>query len=63
MCGCVEEILIEGVIPRMPRGSLILMSCHPPRFLGCLFISISKRSQNSRYIYIYKKVRKGLDEK
>ena len=26
MCGCVEKVLIQGVIPCMPCGSLILMS-------------------------------------
>ena len=28
--------------------------CLPPRFLGCLFISNPKRSQNSKDIYIRK---------
>ena len=26
MCGCVEKVLIQGVIPCMPRGLLILKS-------------------------------------
>ena len=26
MYGCVEKVLIQGVIPCMPRGSLILVS-------------------------------------
>ena len=33
--------------------------CRPPQFLGCLFISKAQKSQNNKYIYIYKKVRKG----
>ena len=32
--------------------------CRPPRFLGCLFISKAKNSQNSKYIYI-RKLEKG----
>ena len=26
MYGCVEEVLIEGVVPCMPRGSRIMVS-------------------------------------
>ena len=34
-------------------GSGFRCPCRPPRFLGCLFISISKRSKNIEYINIY----------
>ena len=58
MYGCVEEDLIQSVVPCMPRGSRIMISCHPPQFLGCLFISKAKKIIEKQ-VYIYKKVRKG----
>ena len=40
----------------MGRG--LWCPCRPPRFLGCLFISKAKKSQNNKYIYI-RKLEKG----
>ena len=43
MYGCVEKVLIQGVIPCMPRGSLILVS-----------LSSSSISRMPIHIYIKK---------
>ena len=62
MCGCSEEVLIQDVVPCMPRGSLILVSLSSssvPR----MPIDIYIKKITEQQIYIYKKVRKGLDAK
>ena len=62
MRGCSEKVLIQGIVPFIPRGSWILMSLSSssvPRMP--ILISIQKDHITSS-IYIHKKVRKGLDE-
>ena len=62
MCGCSEKVLIQGVVPCMPRGSRILMSLSSssvPRIPIHIYIKKIIEQQ----VYIYKKVRKGLDKK
>ena len=60
MCGCVEEVLIQDVIPCMPHGSLILMSLSSssvPRMP--IHIYIKKITEKQIYIYIYIYIRKS----
>ena len=55
MCGCVEKVLIQGVIPCMSRGSLILMSLSSssvPRIP--IHIYIKKITEQQIFIYIRK---------
>ena len=56
MCGCVEEVLIQGVIPYMPCGSLILVSLSSssvPRVPIHIYIKNITKQQIYIYIYIY----------
>ena len=62
MCGRSEKVLIQGVVPCMPRGSQILMSLSSssvPRMP--VHIDIKKiTDQQIIYIYIYiRKSKKG----
>ena len=55
MYGCVKEVLIQGVIPCMPRGLLILVSFSSssvPRVP--IHIYIKKITAQQIYIYIRK---------
>ena len=59
MYGCVEKVLIQGVIPCMPRGSLILVSLSSssiPRI--SIHIYIKRILEIRIYIYIYIYLRK-----
>ena len=50
-----EEVLIQGVIPCMPRGSLILVSLSSSSFPRMPFhIYIKKITEQQMYIYIRK---------
>ena len=67
MCGCGEEVLIQGGIPCMPRGSLILMSLFSSSVTRMpIHIYIKKITEQQIYIYIYiyikKRVRQKIDQ-
>ena len=61
MCRCVKEVLIQGVIPCMPLGSLTLVflsSSLVPRMP--IHICIKNITEYQLYIYIYiRKSEKG----
>ena len=60
MYGCVEKVIIQGVIPCIPYGSLLLValsSSFIPRIPIHIFIKKITEKQ------IYKKVKEGLDSK
>ena len=60
MYGCIKKVLIQGVIPCMPRGSLIwvpLSSSSVPRIPIHRYI---KKIIEKQYVYIYiRKSEKG----
>ena len=55
MCGCYEKVLIQGIVPCIPRGSWILMSLSSylvPRIP--IHIHIKKIIEQQMYISIRK---------
>ena len=60
MHGYIKKVIIQGVIPCMPRGSLILVSLSSssvPRIP--IHIYIKKITEQKIYIYIYIYIRKS----
>ena len=54
MCGCVKKVIIQGVIPCMPHGSLILVSLSSSSVPQIpIHIYIKKFTEIELYIYIY----------
>ena len=62
MYGCIEKVVILGVIPYMSRGSLILVTLSSSS-IPQIPIHIYIKKIKEIHIDIYKKVRTRLDSK